>query len=467
MPPSDKTLLKMMAVVTAPTLADSCRLLERFPELHNAGMIDYGISAIDLALAVDPTEAHKGWTRGEAEAALKACRALLVRCKQVGVSRAIADIEGRGGFGRRSLETERSLRRPRRRRRRIIIGISLLAVAGAIAGTVVLLTSPGPHGNNYYVAVSPNGKFIASASSITDNVYLWDTASRRLIATLADPHRATDSVNAIALSPGGTMIAVAHTNDPVYIWNIVTRRVVAAITAGAGDSGLAFSPDGKTLAICGSDVLLWDVAGKRIKATLTTVKNSTNGSPAAVAFSPDGRTLAVSINANQDQNGHYLAPGIELWDLRTRRVTANLKGGAGSGPVAYSRDGRTLVATEFGGGSLSLWDVTAKPRLKAEPSDPQPNARTWSPVGIYPVVFSPDGTTVATSDGSPANSAYLYNAATGQLIATLTDPNSLAVADLAYTPDGGTLITADGNGNIYLWNLGTRQVAATLTMPNS
>ena len=152
----------------------------------------------------------------------------------------------------------------------------------------------------------------------------------------------------------------------------MTRRVVAAITAGAGDSGLAFSPDGKTLAICGSDVLLWDVAGKRIKATLTTVKNSTNGSPAAVAFSPDGRTLAVSINANQDQNGHYLAPGIELWDLRTRRVTANLKGGAGSGPVAYSRDGRTLVATEFGGGSLSLWDVTAKPRLKAEPSDPQP-----------------------------------------------------------------------------------------------
>jgi hypothetical protein len=30
---------------------------------------------------------------------------LLVRCKQVGVARAIAEVEGRGGSGRQSLET--------------------------------------------------------------------------------------------------------------------------------------------------------------------------------------------------------------------------------------------------------------------------------------------------------------------------------------------------------------------------
>lgn len=373
-----------------------------------------------------------------------------------------------GGFNGAKERQHRGSRqsgRPRTRRR-IIIGISILVVAGAIAGTIVLLTGPGPHGDANFVAVSQDGKFIATASFKTDDIYLWDTASKRLIGTLADPNRAHDGVNAIALSPDGTMIAVAHTNNPVYIWDTATRRVVATITAGAGASGLAFSPDGKTLAICGNDVLLWDVAGKRIKATLTTVKNSADGSPTAAAFSPDGRTLAVSINANQDQNGNYLAPGIELWNLTTRRVTANLKGGTGSGPIAYSPDGRTLVATEFGGNSLSLWDVTAKPRLKAEPSDPQPNARTWSPVGIYPVAFSPDGTTVATSDGSPANSAYLYNAATGQLTTTLTDPNSLGVADLAYTPDGKTLLTADGNGNIYLWDLSTSSVVATLTPPS-
>jgi WD40 repeat protein len=354
-----------------------------------------------------------------------------------------------------------------RRRRRIIIGISLLAVAGAIASAIVLLTGPGPHGNDYYVAVSPDGKFIASASSLTDNVYLWDTASRRVIATLADPHRATDSINAIALSPDGAMIAVAHTNDPVYIWNIATRRVVATITPAAGASGLAFSPDGKTLAICNGNVLLWNVGSGRVEAALTAVKNSADGGAVAAAFSPDGRTLAVSISDNTDQNGKYLAPGIELWDIATRRVTSDLKGGTGGGAITYTRDGRALAATELGGGSFSLWAVTGTPRLKAEPSLPQPNVREYSPIGNGPVAFSPDGATLATADGSPANSAYLFDVATGQMTATLTDPGSLAIADLAYTPDGRTLITADGNGNIYLWNLGTRQVTATLTTPNS
>jgi WD40 repeat protein len=80
-------------------------------------------------------------------------------------------------------------------------------------------------------------------------------------------------------------------------------------------------------------------------------------------------------------------------------------------------------------------------------------------------MFSSNGTTVATSDGTSA-SAYLYNAATGQLTTTLTDPNSLGVADLAYTPDGRTLITADGNGNTYLWDLSTSSVVATLTPPS-
>jgi WD40 repeat protein len=356
--------------------------------------------------------------------------------------------------------------RPCSRRRRIIIGISVLIVAGATIGTVVLLTAPGPQGNSSYVAVSPDGKLIVSASNRTDSVYIWDAASKRLIATLADPQRANDSVNAIAVSPDGTMIAVAQANA-VRIWNIATGRVVATITAAAGALGVAFSPDGKTLAICNGNVLLWDVSGRRVGATLTTVNNSADGNALYAAFSPDGRTLAVSIYDNTDQNNNYLAPGIELWDVATRRVTANLKGGTGGGPIAYSRDGRALAATEstIYGAHFSLWDVTGKPRLTGEHS----LDGGGMPIGYRingPLAFSPDGATLAIVNNWPAKGAYLFDVATGQMTMPFTDPDSLAVSDLAYTPDGGTLITADGNGNIYLWNLGTRQVTATLTIPN-
>jgi WD40 repeat protein len=106
-----------------------------------------------------------------------------------------------------------------------------------------------------------------------------------------------DGGAAIALSPDGTMIAVAHENDPVYIWNIATRRVVATITAAAGAPG--------------------------------------------VAFSPDGKTLAVSITDSLDQNNNYLAPGIELWDVATRHVTAKSATGhwrsAGRRDTGHSR----------------------------------------------------------------------------------------------------------------------------------
>jgi WD40 repeat protein len=360
--------------------------------------------------------------------------------------------------------------RPRRRRRHalVIALVSLLAAGGAATGAVVLLTSPSPQGSGNYVAVSPDGKFIAAAEN--DSVYLWDTASKRLTATLPDPHPATDGVvNALALNPDGTMLAVAYTYGPVLIWDTATRRIVATIAAGADASGLAFSTDGGTLAVCGNgnDVLLWDVAGRRVDATLHAVKSSVAGSPTAAVFSPDGKTLAVSISTSTDQNGHYLAPGIELWDLTIRRLTAALPGGSGGGGIAYSRDGRALAASEFNTSlSFSLWDVTGKPRLKATLSDLSGNAREYSPVGDEPVAFSPDGTTLATADGSPNHSAYLWDAATDQKTATLTDPNSLGVADLAYTPDGKLLITADGNGNLYLWQLASSTIVATLAKPS-
>lgn len=355
---------------------------------------------------------------------------------------------------------------PRRRRRGIIIGISALIAAGATVGTVVLLTGPAPQGSNSYVAVSPDGKLIVSASNSTDSIYIWDAASKRLIATLADPQQAGDSVNAIAVSPEGTMIAVAQANA-VRIWNIATRRVVATITAAAGAQGAAFSPDGKTLAICNGNVLLWDVPGRRVGAILTAVNNSADGNALYAAFSPDGRTLAVSIYDSTDQNNNYLAPGIELWDVATRRITANLMGGTGGGPIAYSRDGRALAATEstIYGAHFSLWDVTGKPKLTGE----HDLDSGGMPIGYRisgSLAFSPDGATLAIVNNWPAKSAYLFDVASGQMTTPFTDPDSLAVSDLAYTPDGGTLITADGNGNTYLWNLGTRQLTATLTVPN-
>jgi WD40 repeat protein len=67
------------------------------------------------------------------------------------------------------------------------------------------------------------------------------------------------------------------------------------------------------------------------------------------------------------------------------------------------------------------------------------------------VAFSPQGQMLATGDG--AGHIYLWNAATGQLIATLAAPSGKQVGSLAFSRGGQTLAAGDHDGNVYLWSL--------------
>jgi serine/threonine protein kinase len=95
----------------------------------------------------------------------------------------------------------------------------------------------------------------------------------------------------------------------------------------------------------------------------------------------------------------------------------------------------------------------------------QPEATLHDPKGktIYGLVFSSDSV-LATGDSN--GSAYLWNVPGRTLTATLHDPASGGVNDIAFSRNGNLFVTADATGDVYLWNAESYKLIATLRNKN-
>jgi serine/threonine-protein kinase len=162
------------------------------------------------------------------------------------------------------------------------VGLTSLSSGGPIDHFV----NPDAH---YVIgeAVSPDGKILTTASDGTDMVYVFDTKTGNVTATLH--YGSTAGRVEIGFSGDGGTLAVNDTygKDHTYFWHTGTWRRFAEVPAPFA----ALSPDGKIMAsISGGSVKLWDVStGKAIG----TQANPKAARASSVVFSPDGKMLAV------------------------------------------------------------------------------------------------------------------------------------------------------------------------------
>lgn len=349
--------------------------------------------------------------------------------------------------------------------------IPLAATLGLWAGVPWAAALSAAEDALHAVAVSADGRLIA-AGGRSGIIFLWELPAGQLRQRL----RAETRVYVLAFAPDGQTLAAGTERTGVQLWERRPEGFVwkDRLSDTKTVFTVAFSPDGKRLAhgVQGAGwIYLYDVATRRKVGALFERSNFTSG----LAFAPDGQTLASAGNGFRRWDAgpdtltrilHQLTPGQTVDQIEEAVRPARLWKDKAPDPweysaaVTYSSDGKLLAGVNgtggpgarAGGRTLRIWDAVSGREL-----------RTGHATGMRCVAFLKGDQQAVT--GSDDGKLRVWSVETGAVIREwLAHPKE--VRAVAVIPNTGQVASVGEDGTVRIWDPQTGTQVQRLARPD-
>jgi WD40 repeat protein len=268
-------------------------------------------------------------------------------------------------------------------------------------------------------------------------VAVWEVTSGQILM------KVDEVADAVALAPGGELLAVSTVDGRISLWSIAKRQSIGQLgKLQATVHSLAFSPDGHRLAAGDSagTTTVWDIAAR----TPISFCLGSHYEIYALAFSSDGTVLASGGRGP-----------VKLWDSTTGRLILNLRSTGTVSALEFKPDGQELIVGAIAPARLSFWRIERDRGIQT--------FRGLTSQAPH-LCFSEEGNYLAALGHK--RDLVIWDVASGDLRFKLEAPKGNADEDAALAFNrNASLVACAASDQVKLWDVATGKELSSWSLP--